>query len=1324
MTFAPSNDTTDKHLHCGDIEVSGRHMSQTQDQQQLHSEELEGSADIAVVGMAGAFPGAHNIHDYWQRLHDQQENITFFNKDELLQAGLPPELIDNPAFVPARGIFEDAPYFDESFFGMSPKQAQLTDPQHRKFLECCWHALEHAGYTPEAFNGSIGVYAGCSANTYLINNLLPQQDVLESLGGLQAILANDKDHLATFTSYKLGLTGPSLTIQTACSTSLVALQIACMSLLNYQCDMALTGGVSVAAPMKGGHLHRNGDILSADGHCRAFDASSTGTVSGDGVGVVVLKRLEDAIDEGDTIHAIIKAAAINNDGDQKVAYTAPSVDGQAEVISTALTLADISPTSISYIEAHGTGTALGDPIEITALTQAYREETDNTGFCAIGSVKTNIGHLNAASGIAGVIKTILALQHKTIPASLHFSSPNPQIQFDKTPFYVNTHTKPWEDVPLPRRAGVSSFGAGGTNAHVILEEAPSFFPLPQEETPQLFLLSSHKAEHLQTIHTDLIDTLQTHDDWSLPDIAYTLQEGRREQPYRASFVATHHRELVDQLQQHKHVQSPPAAMNRPEVVFLCAGQGFQKSGMGASWFHHDAHFQTHLTTCRDIILAKQGFDLFEHLYRTPPDEDTALDEQHISAPAIFSLSYALAKTLEEYGIQPDILLGHSAGEYTAACLAGVFDVETALSLLATRAKLLKTLPQATGLYVHCDLDEALSLQREGVHLSLVNGPKACVFTGAPETIAHFEAEVSKQHNTKQLRITAAFHSALMDPIIDAFRAEAQQYTYHPPQRSMLSGVTGTYLTHLDANAEYWVKHLQQMVRYDQAFSTLAPKEKALYVELGPRHSVGGIARHNLPSPEVFSPLKYDGTDKEHDEGISLQVLGEGWCLGLPLSTNALHDKPRRRLPLPPRPFSRNKHWLDAPNAQSPKMGYVTSENTPKGTQTDSTGKTPRPTLAIPYDAPRGHVEEVLASISGELLGFDGIGRQDPFLELGGDSLFVLRLIERAEKALKCQLPQEAAFQGVDVAALAEYISAHLTNKRTERTSTHTHILIPMRRTGSRPPLYFVHPAAGVVFPYFELARQLGPEQPFYGVQALGLDGQTSPDHTVEEMARHYIEAIRAHQPKGPYHIGAFSFGALVAYEMALQLEDLGEEVGVLALLDESAPIKGFRPGLLSVAQLFLGNAGKSFLKHYHDHLYLSQRTKKKGLFGVRQAWQMFLERSAMATIIPEESLLETFEQPALHAMAELFFIHLRANFTYTPRRAYKGDVLLCKSEWWKDRSWWSKAARVPDMGWSQLIKGEIVIEHFACDHLALLRKPYVRDVAAYITEAMTNKRQR
>ncbi|HEX8853608.1 MAG TPA: type I polyketide synthase, partial [Pyrinomonadaceae bacterium] len=599
---------------------------------------------MAIIGMAGRFPGAKNLGEFWRNLRDGVESISFFTTEELRAEGVEPAELSDANYVPAKAVLEDVELFDASFFDYNPREAEMLDPQLRVMLECAVEAFEDAGYDPERVTGRVSVYAGVSAGSYLTFNLASRPDLVERVGPYQVDIGNHGEFVPTTISFKLNLKGPSINVQTACSTSLVAVHAACQSLLNGESDVALAGGGSITFPHKAGHLYQEEGIMSPDGHCRAFDEHARGTVSGEGAGLVVLKRLTDALADGDTIHAVIKGSAVNNDGSLKVGFTAPSIDGQADVIAEALAMAGVDAETIGYVETHGTGTPLGDPIEIAALTQAYRASTQRRGFCAIGSLKSNIGHLDAGAGIAGLIKAALALKHKEIPPSLHYERPNPKIDFEKSPFFVNARLRPWEAGATPRRAGVSSFGIGGTNAHVILEEAPPPDEFDAARSSQLLVLSAKTSTALDAATKNLGEYLRTHPEANLSDVAYTLQVGRREFAHRRALVARDAADAAGALEAHdphRLVTSFQEPRHRPNV-FMFPGQGAQYAGMSQGLYESEPLFREQVDRLAELLLPRLGLDLRAVLYPTPEGTEEAtqlLKQTFITQPALFVVEY-------------------------------------------------------------------------------------------------------------------------------------------------------------------------------------------------------------------------------------------------------------------------------------------------------------------------------------------------------------------------------------------------------------------------------------------------------------------------------------------------------------------------------------------------------------------------------------------------------------------------------------------------------------------------------------------------------------
>ncbi|MEA2691559.1 MAG: hypothetical protein QOJ16_946, partial [Acidobacteriota bacterium] len=730
--------------------------------------------EIAIVGAAGRFPRASDPSELWRNLRQGEECISFYSPEELLAAGVPPDLLRDPRYVRARGALKESDRFDAAFFGFTAREAELTSPQHRLFLEASWQALEDAGYDPARYPGAIGVFASASSCTYLFD-LYAHPDLVRSVGPFRLQIANEKEFLPTWVSYKLDLKGPSVNVQTACSSSLVAVHMACQSLLNRECDLALAGGVSVRQRDACGYLHEEGGILSPDGHCRAFDASAAGTLDGDGVGIVVLKRLLDALADGDHIRAVIKGSAVNNDGAAKIGYTAPGLGGQTRVIAEALAVAGVDPGTVSYVETHGTGTRLGDPIEISALSEAFRARTEARGYCAVGSVKTNLGHLDAAAGIAGLLKTMLALEQRMLPPSLHFSTPNPEIDFAQTPFYVNARLAPWEPPGGVRRAGVSSFGIGGTNAHMVVEEAPQ-----QESDPgrpwQLLVWSARTAPARDALAARLASLFAAESSPSLADAAFTLQQGRRAFGFRAALVCRDASEAAAAIRQGSpgrvSVGEAPAPP-RP-VAFLLPGQGTQQVGVAAELYAEEEVFRAAVERCSELLRPSLGRDLTELLYPLPAAREEAerlLAETAWAQPAVFVIGYSLAQLWMSWGVRPRALLGHSLGEYVAACLSGVMSLSDALEVVSLRARFMQRMPRGGMLAVSLAAPDIEALCGTTLSLAAVNGPQRSVVAGPLPALDDLERQLAERGvSCRRLQVSHAFHSHMIDPILPLFEA--------------------------------------------------------------------------------------------------------------------------------------------------------------------------------------------------------------------------------------------------------------------------------------------------------------------------------------------------------------------------------------------------------------------------------------------------------------------------------------------------------------------------------------------------------------------------
>ncbi|MBX3462824.1 MAG: SDR family NAD(P)-dependent oxidoreductase [Planctomycetes bacterium] len=879
--------------------------------------------DIAVVGMACRLPGAPDLGAFWRLLREGRDARVELSDEHLRSLGVPPEVLADPDFVKAAMVLDGIDRFDAGFFGFSPRDAALFDPQHRVFLEVAWEAFEHAGHVPERFPGRIGVFAGCGMDTYLLHNILTNPDLVRRVGMfLIRHTGNDKDFLATRTSYQFDLRGPSINVLTACSTSLVAIHQAAHSLLAGECDMAMAGGVTILVPQDRGYLYKEGEVLSPDGHCRTFDADSRGTIFGSGAGVVLLRRLADALADGDRIHAIVAGSAVNNDGARKVSYLAPSVDGYAEVVAEALALADVPADRVGYVEAHGTGTSVGDPIEIEALTQAFRATTGRTGFCGIGSVKTNIGHLDTAAGVAGFLKVVLAMQHGEIPASLNYRRPNPLIDFPSSPFHVVAAPRAW---PRPeggeRIAGVSSLGVGGTNAHVVVREAIAQAPAPAVAWPRRchLLPISGKVEGAAVGNAKAMAAhLGTVDEAALPEVAWTLQVGRRAFPVRGFAVGASSAELAAQLEAPEwKAQLKKAADRPPSVVFLFAGGGSQHPGMGRGLYAHEAVFRAAADECLRAIPARAQDTVRRLLFGdlATPEHGARLEQPSLMLPALFTVEYALAKLLESFGIVPDAAIGHSLGEYVAATLGGTFTVEQALPTLLRRGELLEEIQGGVVLSVSLSAEEVHALGHADLSLTAANAPRLCAVAGHADAIERLERDLAARGvEFQRLRIGVPAHSHLLDPMLDRYREVVRGLRLAPATRPWVSNVTGEWIDpQRAADPDYWVEHTRRTVRFQDGIRALLAGGDRVFLEIGPGKALTSLARQHeraAKSPCLVS-MPHAKDQKEADQAL-LEAVGRLWQLGVGVDWQAFHGGvARRRVPLPTYAFQRQRHWIDA-----------------------------------------------------------------------------------------------------------------------------------------------------------------------------------------------------------------------------------------------------------------------------------------------------------------------------------------------------------------------------------------------------------------------------
>lgn len=875
--------------------------------------------DIAIVGMAGRFPGCRDLDEFWRNLREGVECIRRPNDEELIAAGVASEDLNDPNYVRATGDLQDVGGFDAGFFGYSPKDAAILDPQHRHFYECAWAALEQAGHTAARFAGPIGVFAGCGPNLYFMRNVLPNPELQRTAGYfLLRHTGNDRDFLPTGVSYKLNLRGPSIAIQTACSTSLVAIHVAAQSLLNGECDMALAGGVTIDVPHGQGYLYRENEILSPDGHCRSFDSRSAGTVLTSGCGVVVLRRAEDAVADGDFIHAIIKGSAVNNDGAGKVGYLAPSVEGHAAVVAEALAVAGLTAEDISYVETHGTGTSVGDPIEVAALTQAFRKSTQRAQFCPIGAVKATIGHTDTAAGVAGLMKVVESLKHRQIPKSLHYESPNPNIDFASTPFYVNSELREWTSSGKPRRAGVSSLGVGGTNAHAILEEAPAAAPTPAATLWQPLLLSAKTPSALDQMTRNLADHLRQNPQVNLEDVAYTLQTGRVAFEHRRMIAARDISDAIETLEKcdPKRIVTGRTAAGELSIIFMCPGGGVQYPNMGRDLYEAERVYRRCVDECLELLKPHIDFDLRALMFPGPGNEELAtekLREVCASICAIFTTEYATAQLLLSWGIAPKAMTGHSLGEYAAACLAGVFSLADALKIVALRGRLLSSTAGASMLSVPLPEAEVRKLIGEDLDLAAVNGPSLCLISGRNEQLEILEQELAASEvECRRLHLSAASHCRLLDPVLDEFRAGFESISLHQPKLPFISNSTGTWVRAEDAqNPNHWVRHLRQCVRFGDGLCELMKLTNPIFLEVGPGRTMSALARQQPGKPaSIITTLRHPD-ETANDVEVLRASLGRLWAVGVDIDWARLRGPERRsRLPLPTYPFEHQRYWLD------------------------------------------------------------------------------------------------------------------------------------------------------------------------------------------------------------------------------------------------------------------------------------------------------------------------------------------------------------------------------------------------------------------------------
>jgi acyl transferase domain-containing protein len=893
---------------------------------------------IAIIGFGGRFPGAPAIDEFWDLLVAGRSGLTRFTDAELAARGVPPSLRRHPGYVPVGGVIDGYDQFDPVPFGIGEAEAEVLDPQQRVFLECAWHALEHAGHGGGRSAGTVGVFAGAALSAYLLTNLAHRFDPVggaDPAGSLSLHTANVAAYLPMRTAYRLGLTGPALSVGATCATSLVAVHVAVQSLLGGECDTALAGGVSLRDPLGTGYLSVPDGPFSSDGNTRPYSARATGTVFTQGAGVVVLRRLSDALADGDFIHAVILGSAVANDGAERAGFTAPSPSGQARTIAEALAVSGVEPREISYIEGHGTGTILGDPIEVQALRRVFGPADDP--WCALGSVKGNIGHADSAAGIAGLIKTVLALREGVLPASLHAAEPNPELKLDGSAFRLVTRTEPWQADGV-RRAGVSSFGMGGTNCHVILEAPPapalsaSARPAPDDRAHLLLVSGATARACRDTAHVLAGGIAARNAPAELADIAHTLAGGRIPMAVRAAAVAGPADDVAAALR--AAVPAPPVE-GKPRVVFAFPGGGAQFAGMAARLHADEPVFAAAVDRLsgvfrplldadpRDVLLAAPGDERIRALVRDPVH----------GLPALFIASVAMAELLGHYGVRPDAVLGHSAGEYAAATVAGVLSEQDAALLVARRSALMSGLPSGAMLAVAMSEDRVRGLLRRhpGVDLAAVNGPDACAVSGPTEAVSALRDELEAAGlPARDVAIDVAAHSRLVEPGMPELRAVTGGLSPRPPRIPLVTTVTGTVATEAElADPEHWVRHLRGTVRFAAALENALADGPAVVVQAGPGAGLATLAAARGVSGVRAAVTTYPAPDADPDgRPTVLHALGQLWTHGADIDHPATTGTPRRRVPLPGYAFTRRRFWAEPPAGVARLPGASAAEPGP------------------------------------------------------------------------------------------------------------------------------------------------------------------------------------------------------------------------------------------------------------------------------------------------------------------------------------------------------------------------------------------------------------
>lgn len=1061
---------------------------------------------LAVVGLSCRVPGADDIRKFWSNLVEGICSVTPLDGD--LDPSIPPSVKNDPRYVTVRGRIRQADCFDHDFFGFSPREAQLMDPQHRLFLEECWNALEDAACDPDRFPGLIGVYGGTGFNTYFSRHLANRPEVTELMGEHQIQLLNGPDYLAGRAAYCLNLQGPAVSVYTGCSTSLVAVIQACESLWSHQCDLALAGAGFVQCPLNAGYLYREGEVFSKDGSCRPFDAEANGIVFSDGVGVVALRRTVDAVRDGDPIYARIMGTGLNNDGRERVSFTSPGVKTQARAIRDAQEHAGVGADSISYIEAHGAGSNMGDPIEFKALRNAFKQDTERTGYCCLGSVKGNLGHLDAAAGVAGLIKTCLALKHQAIPATLNFRTPNPEIDLDSSPFFISTEHRRWES-PRPLRAGVSSLGIGGTNAHVVLEEHVAYAPPPiPEPTPRPLLLSAKSKAALQRRRLTLARYLEDHPETRVDQLCHTLQAGRSRFEHRLALTVETISQAVTGLGDLGIDSANCTATERP-LVFLFPGFGSQTSTMGCQLYQQESVFRSAVKRCSqiaaDFVLAT-GWKVEDHFAR-------AMWREEHAQLLLFVTEFALAEFWMSLGLRPELVAGHSLGEYAAATLAGIFSLEEALRLIVRREALTQRLPEGAMLAVFQSAAEVSRYLGPGLDLAAVNGPGVSVLSGTVEKVDNLSRRLAEEGvRCRKLHTTRAFHSAQLDSIMDEFAEVVDSVPKYRGELPLVSCLTGRLLQGEHLDTSYWLSHFRETVRFDKCLSTLLENEEYAYLEVGPGQVLRDLSQaHPSAKPGHAFVSSFSHPKEEFSEQASVvRAMGSLWVAGVSIDREAFRGQNVPRLSLPGYPFERVRHWIEAPrrNDEASRLEPVSTEDG-NGTQN------PESDFEWQLD---DETQNRLGGLFYEILGSKSLGSESCFYRLGGTSLSSVRLLVRIEEVFGVSL----SLSTLESASTIERLSDEITSRKLDSSWQ-------LASSGSSRIANFAAGPAALPQPVLEEARAHLQKLPGADTSVLEIDHRSQAFRAILARCQNNLRALLG--IPDDYHILFLQGGASLQFSM-------------------------------------------------------------------------------------------------------------------------------------------------------------------------------------------------